>query len=55
MLSKAIPGNPTVVVQNCQGGSGTKCSNPFAQIKGGTGLTMFGDSGSSKFPFLLDD
>ena len=55
MLSKALPGNPTVVVQNCPGGSGTKCSNQFAQIKGGDGLTILGDSGSSKFPFLLDD
>jgi len=43
MLSKALPGNPTVVVQNCPGGSGTKCSNQFAQIKNGDGLTILGD------------
>lgn len=55
MLSKALPGQPNVVVNNCPGGSGTKCSNQFAQMKKGDGLTIFGDSGSSKFPFLLDD
>jgi tripartite-type tricarboxylate transporter receptor subunit TctC len=55
MLSKALPGNPTVVVQNCPGGNGTKCSNQFAQLKNGDGLTILGDSGSTKIPFLLDD
>jgi tripartite-type tricarboxylate transporter receptor subunit TctC len=55
MLSKALPGNPVVVVKNCPGGSGTVCSNQFAQMKNGDGLTILGDSGSSKFPFLLDD
>jgi len=55
MLSKALPGNPVVVVKNCPGGSGTVCSNQFAQMKNGDGFTILGDSGSSKFPFLLDD
>jgi len=55
MLSKALPGNPNVVVNNCPGGGGTTCTNKFAAMKNGDGLTIYGDSGSVKFPFLLDD
>jgi len=55
LLSQALPGKPNVVVKNCPGGGSTKCANQFANMKNGDGLTIFGDSGSTKFPFLLDD
>ncbi|MBL6841057.1 tricarboxylate transporter [bacterium] len=55
MLSKALPGNPNVVVNNCPGGGGTTCTNKFSTMKNGDGLTIYGDSGSVKFPYLLGD
>ena len=33
MLSKALPGNPNVVVNNCPGGGGTTCTNKFSTMK----------------------
>lgn len=55
LLSKALPGNPNVVVKNCPGGGSTTCTNQFASTSNGDGLTIFGDSGSTKFPYLLGD
>ncbi len=55
LLSEALPGNPVVVVKNMPGGGSTKGANFFAQRATKDGLTIFGSSGSTQFPYLLDD
>ncbi len=56
LLSEALPGNPTVVVRYRPGAGSTEGANWFqGQQDQGDGLTIFGDSGSTKFPFLLGD
>lgn len=55
-LSKALPGEPTVVVRYRPGAGSTEGANWFqGQQDRGDGLTIFGDSGSTKFPYLLGD
>ncbi|MCL7465300.1 tricarboxylate transporter [Phaeovulum sp. NW3] len=55
-LSQALPGNPTVVVRYRPGAGSTEGANWFqTQQDKGDGLTIFGDSGSTKFPYLLGD
>jgi tripartite-type tricarboxylate transporter receptor subunit TctC len=54
-LSKALPGQPTVVVRNQPGGGSTTGANMFAQRARPDGLTILGTSGSTQFPYLLDD
>lgn len=55
-LSRALPGNPTVVVRYRPGAGSTEGANWFqGQQQEGNGLTVFGDSGSTKFPYLLND
>lgn len=56
LLSDALPGNPTVVVRYRPGAGSTEGANWFqGQQDEGDGLTIFGDSGSTKFPYLLGD
>lgn len=56
LLSEALPGKPTVVVRYRPGAGSTEGANWFqGQQDKGDGLTIFGDSGSTKFPFLLGD
>lgn len=55
LLSEALPGNPNVVVKNVPGAGSTKGANFFAQRAKANGLTILGTSGSTQFPFLLDD
>ena len=56
LLSEALPGNPTVVVRYRPGAGSTEGANWFQENQGsGDGLLVFGDSGSTKFPYLLDD
>jgi hypothetical protein len=56
LLSEALPGNPTVVVRYRPGAGSTEGSNWFQENQGsGDGLLIFGDSGSTKFPYLLED
>ncbi|MEM9145749.1 MAG: tricarboxylate transporter [Pseudomonadota bacterium] len=55
LLSEALPGNPTVVVKNMPGAGSTKGANWFASRAENDGLTIFGTSGSTQFPFLLGD
>ncbi|MBY8974580.1 tricarboxylate transporter [Rhodobacteraceae bacterium NNCM2] len=55
LLSEALPGNPTVVVKNMPGAGSTKGANFFAERAKPDGLTILGTSGSTQFPFLLDD
>jgi tripartite-type tricarboxylate transporter receptor subunit TctC len=55
LLSKYLPGNPTVVVVNEPGGGSTKGTNLFAARAKPDGLTILGTSGSTQFPYLLGD
>ena len=48
-------GNPTVVVKYMPGAGSTKGANWFQRQKNGDGTVMFGSSGSTQFPYLLDD
>ncbi|MEO1328787.1 MAG: tripartite tricarboxylate transporter substrate-binding protein [Pseudomonadota bacterium] len=55
LLSEALPGQPTVVVKNIPGAGSTKGANQFAERAEPDGLTILGTSGSTQFPYLLDD
>lgn len=55
LMSKYLPGNPTVVVVNEPGGGSTKGTNLFAARAKPDGLTILGTSGSTQFPYLLGD
>ncbi len=55
LLSEALPGQPNVVVKNEPGAGSTKGTNDFAKNAAPDGLTILGTSGSTQFPFLLDD
>ncbi|WP_046022886.1 tricarboxylate transporter [Magnetospira sp. QH-2] len=55
LLSKALPGQPTVVVKFMPGAGSTKGANWFQKQKNGDGTVMFGSSGSTQFPYLLND
>ena len=57
LLSEALPGNPTVVVKYMPGAGSTKGANWFQEQKfeDSNGTLIFGSSGSTQFPYLLDD
>lgn len=55
LLSKYLPGKPTVIVVNEAGGGSTKGTNLFAARAKPDGLTILGTSGSTQFPYLLGD
>lgn len=55
LLSRYLPGNPTVVVVNEPGGGSTRGANVFAARAHPDGLTILGTSGSTQFPYLLGD
>lgn len=55
MLAKALPGQPNVVVKNLPGGGSTTGANFFAKNAKPDGLMILGTSGSTQFPYLLDD
>ncbi|MCQ0970357.1 tricarboxylate transporter [Paracoccus sp. TK19116] len=56
LLSGALPGNPTTVVRYRPGAGSTEGANWFqGQQDRGDGTQIFGDSGSTKFPYLLGD
>ena len=55
LLSEELPGNPTVVVKFMPGAGSTKGANWFQEQTEGDGTLLFGSSGSTQFPFLLDD
>lgn len=54
-ISENLPGKPIVVIKNMPGGGSTKGANFFANRASKDGLTIFGSSGSTQFPYLLDD
>lgn len=57
LLSEALPGKPTVVVKYMPGAGSTKGANWFQQqsYEDSQGTLIFGSSGSTQFPYLLDD
>lgn len=57
LLSEALPGNPTVVVNYKPGAGSTKGANWFQDqdYEDSKGTLIFGSSGSTQFPFLLGD
>lgn len=55
LLSEALPGKPTVVVQFMPGAGSTKGANFFQQQSYDDGTLIFGSSGSTQFPYLLGD
>jgi len=55
LLSGELPGNPTVVVKFMPGAGSTKGANWFQEQEHEDGTLMFGTSGSTQFPYLLDD
>ena len=54
-LSKYLPGQPVVIIRNIPGGGSIKGANLFAKRAKPNGLMILGTSGSTQFPFLLDD
>lgn len=55
-LAAALPGAPTMVVRYRPGAGSTEGANWFqGQQDQGDGTLIFGDSGSTKFPYLLGD
>ena len=54
-LSKYLPGQPVVMIRNIPGGGSIKGANLFAERAKPNGLMILGTSGSTQFPFLLDD
>ncbi|QPH53326.1 tricarboxylate transporter [Pontivivens ytuae] len=55
LLSEALPGNPTVVVTFMPGAGSTRGANHFQGLSYEDGTTIFGSSGSTQFPYLLND
>ena len=55
LLSEALPGSPTVVVKFMPGAGSTKGANWFQEQEHEDGTLLFGSSGSTQFPYLLDD
>jgi tripartite-type tricarboxylate transporter receptor subunit TctC len=55
LLSQALPGNPTVVVNFMPGAGSTRGANHFQGLTYKDGTTIFGSSGSTQFPYLLSD
>lgn len=53
-FEKYLPGGPIVAVKNLPGGGSITGGNFFqTRVKGDDGLTVFGSSGSTSFPYLL--
>lgn len=55
LLAEQLPGRPTVVVKNVPGGGSITGTNQFQARARPDGLTILGTSGSTQFPYLLDD
>ncbi|MBN9671509.1 tripartite tricarboxylate transporter substrate-binding protein [Roseibium aggregatum] len=55
LLSEALPGKPTVVVRYRPGAGSTKGANWFQRQTTDDGTVIFGSSGSTQFPYLLND
>jgi tripartite-type tricarboxylate transporter receptor subunit TctC len=54
-IARELPGKPTILIRNVPGGGSTTGANQFQQRAKPDGLTLLGTSGSTQFPYLLDD
>ena len=54
-FQKHIPGNPSVIISNISGGGSIKGANLFAERVRPDGILIFGTSGTTQMPYLLDD
>ncbi len=54
-FQKYLPGHPVVVVKNMPGGGSINGGNYFHTGVSADGLTVFGSSGSTTFPYLLEN
>jgi tripartite-type tricarboxylate transporter receptor subunit TctC len=54
-FSKFLPGRPVVIINNIPGGGSIKGANLFTERATPDGLMLMGTSGSTQFPYLLDD
>lgn len=54
-MQRHLAGQPNVVVRNVPGGGSTIGANQFQQRARPDGRTILGTSGSTQFPYLLDD
>lgn len=54
-IAEHLPGKPNIVVRNVPGGGSITGTNQFAARAKPDGLTILGTSGSTQFPYLLDD
>ena len=52
-FQKYLPGNPVMAVKNVEGGGSITGGNLFQTRAKNDGLTVFGSSGSTSFPYLL--
>lgn len=52
-FQKYLPGDPVVAVKNVEGGGSITGANLFHTRAKADGLTVFGSSGSTSFPYLL--
>ena len=55
LLAEELPGQPIVEVVNMPGAGSTKGANWFSSLAPTDGSVIFSTSGSTQFPFLLDD
>lgn len=55
LLSEQLPGKPKIVIKNIPGQASIKGANWFNSWAIPNGLTIFGSSGSTQFPYLLGD
>jgi tripartite-type tricarboxylate transporter receptor subunit TctC len=55
VLAEHLPGKPTVVVKNVPGGGSIVGTNQFQSRAKPDGLMILGTSGSTQFPYLLQD
>jgi tripartite-type tricarboxylate transporter receptor subunit TctC len=54
-LQKYLPGRPNVIVSNQPGAGSLSAANQFAATAKPDGLTIFGTSSSTQFPYLLGE
>jgi len=55
LIAAELPGKPTIVVKNVGGGGSITGTNQFAQRARPDGLSILGTSGTTQFPYMLDD
>lgn len=55
LIAENLPGKPTIVVKNVPGGGSITGTNQFFTRAKPDGLSFIGTSGSTQFPYLLDD